>query len=134
MANGKLRNYFWRIKTFLAEHSDAVDSESSAFRFPEEDDVVNFELIDALLVFRDGSKLYVRAGLDYEAVVQEHSYAYIYYDSHGNRIFQYDDSPHHPDRGVKSKKLSERIEAIDVPRVDFITIVAKVLERLKKEK
>ncbi len=141
MANGKLREYYWRIKTFIAEHAESFDSESSAFRFPEQDDLVNFELIDAVLIFRDGSKLYVRAALDYETVVHEHSYAYVYYDAQGNRIFQYDDAPHHPEiathphhlhRDTKSKR--ERISALDVPQVDFITIVSKVIAQLKKEK
>lgn len=139
MANGKLRDYYWRIKTFIAEHPESFDSESSAFRFPEQDDLVNFELIDAVLVFRDGSKLYVRAALNYETIVREQDYAYVYYDAQGNRIFQYDDAPHHPEiathphhlhRSRKSKR--EQILPLDVLQVNFITIVEKALERLKK--
>lgn len=141
MANGKLRDYYWRIKTWLAEHSEDLDTESSAFRFPDEDDVVNLELIDAFLIFRDGSKLYIRAVLDSQTRVREHDYAYVYLDRHNNRIFQYDDSPHHPEisthphhlhRGTRPKRRHERVYAIDVSQVDFVTIVGKVLERLQK--
>jgi len=141
MANGKLRDYYWRLKTFIAEHPESFDSESSVFRFPEQDDLVNFELIDAVLVFRDGSKLYVRAALDYGTIVREHDYAYVYYDAQDNRIFQYDDSPHHPEiathphhlhRGTKSKR--ERIVPLDIPQVDFIAIVSKIIAQIKSAK
>jgi hypothetical protein len=103
MPNGKLREYYGRITAFLAECSDYLDTEHSAFIFPDE-------------------------------------YAYIYYDPHGRRIFQYDDAPHHPEistyphhlhRGAKVKRGKERVYAIDLPRVDFIAMVEKAIGQVR---
>ncbi len=138
MANGKLTAYYWRVTSYLADCLDDLDPEHSAFVYPDEDETVIRERIKAVLVFRDGSQLFVRARLDDSQTVREFDYAYIYFDAQGNRIFQYDDAPHHPEiathphhlhRDTKSKR--ERISALDVPQVDFITIVEKVLERFK---
>ncbi|MBI4674275.1 MAG: hypothetical protein HY741_21745 [Chloroflexi bacterium] len=140
MANGKLREYYWHVMTFLAERSEYLDTEHFAFRFPDEDIAINRQVLEATLIMRDGSRLFARASLDDQAAVREYDYAYIYYDHHGNRIFQYDDAPHHPEiathphhlhRGVKSKQKRERVYPLDVPQVNFIVIVEKVIERLE---
>ncbi len=140
MANGKLRDYYWRLVTFLAECLEYLDSEHSAFQFPADDEVINTGVLTATLVFRDGSQLYVRASLDERAEVREYDYAYTYHDRRGKRIFQYDDAPHHPKipmhphhlhRGGSRKRKKERVYAIDVPQVDFITIVEKVIGRME---
>jgi len=116
MANGKLLDYYWRIKTFLAERDEYFTTTHSAYQFPEEEVVVNRAVLEATLVFRDASQLVVRTSFDYQSAVREYDYAYVYYDAHGKRIFQYDDSPHHPEitshphhlhRGVKSKRIVE---------------------------
>ena len=140
MADGKLRTYYWRILTFLAERLEYLDTEHSAFQFPSDDEVNQTAARKATLVFRDGSRLYVRASLDDRAEVREYDYAYIYYDRRGKRIFQYDDAPHHPTipthphhlhRGANPKRKPERVYAIDVPRGDFITIAEKVMGDLE---
>ncbi len=140
MSNGKLRDYYWRISSFLAERSEYLDREHSAFDFPSEHEVGNAGALRAVLIFRDGSQLYVRAFFDDRAEIREYEYAYIYYDPRGKRVFQYDDAPHHPHvsthphhlhRGDKPKRGRERVEAIDVARVDFIAMVEKAIARVR---
>jgi len=139
MANGKLRDYYWRISSFLAERFEYFDREHSAFHFPSEHEVENTGRLNAALVFRDGSQLYIRTFFDDRTEIREYEYAYIYYDPHGTRIFQYDDAPHHPQvsthphhlhRGEKPKRGRESVYAIDLPRVEFTAVVEKVIERL----
>ncbi len=141
MANDKLTAYYWQIMSYLADCLDDLAPEHSAFVYPDEDETVLRGRLKGVLVFRDESHLFARAELDDTANVREYNYAYVYYGADGKRIFQYDDSPHHPEiatyphhlhRGVKTKR--ERIQAIDVPQVDFITIVTKIIERLQQEK
>lgn len=72
MPDGKLRDYYWRIVTFLAERLDDLDTEHSAFHFPNDDEVEYAGVLRATLVFRDGSQLYVRAALDDRAEVHEY--------------------------------------------------------------
>jgi hypothetical protein len=140
MANGKLRDYYWRISSFLAERSEYLDREHSAFNFPSDHEVENTSALSATLIFRDGSQLYVRTFFDDRAEIREYEYAYIYYDPHGKRVFQYDDAPHHPQvsthphhlhRSEKLKRGRERVYEIDLPRVDFISIVEKAIKRVR---
>ncbi|MDE3091841.1 MAG: hypothetical protein KGJ80_20915 [Chloroflexota bacterium] len=139
MSNGKLRSYYWRIETFLAEWSDYLDTDHSAFLFPDENSIEFGKTLKATLVFRDGSRLNARATLDDRAEIREYDYAYIYYDRGGKRILEYDDAPHHPHvsthphhlhRGEKPKRGKERVYEIDLPRVEFTAIVEKVIKRL----
>ena len=139
MPDGKRRDYYWRIVTFLAERLEYLDTEHSAFQFPSDDEVDYTGALRATLVFRDDSQLYVRASLDDRAEVREYDYAYIYYDSSGKRLLQYDDAPHHPEvsthphhmhRGERPKRKRERVYAIDVPRVDYIVMIEKAIEYL----
>jgi len=136
MANGKLREYYWHIRNHLAERSEFLDPEHSAFDFPDSDEVEFTERLDATLVFRDRSRLRVRASLDDSAEIREYDYAYIYLDASGNRIFQYDDAPHHPGisthphhlhRGMKPKRGKERIYPSPILRVNFIQIVERII-------
>ena len=138
MSDGKLREYYWRIWTHLIERSEYLDTEHPAFQLPEYDEVENTGNLNATLVFRDGSQLHIRTSLDDRAEIREYEYAYIYLDDHGNRIFQYDDVPHHPristnphhlHRG-ETKRKKERVYALDIAQVEFITIVEKVIDRL----
>lgn len=136
MPNGKLRSYYWRIATFLAECSGDLDTEHPAFLFPDEGAVEFGKTLKATVIFRDGSRLNAQATLDDRAEIREYDYAYIYYDRRGARVFQYDDAPHYPElatyphhlhRGEKPKRGKERVEAIDMPRVDFIAVLQKVI-------
>lgn len=142
MANGKLREYYWRMMTFLAEYSEYLETEHFAFQFPDEDVVMNRQALEATLVMRDGSRLIARASLDDQAAIREYDYAYVYLDHQGNRIFQYDDAPHHPKiathphhlhRG-KPKQKRERVYPLDLPQVNFIAIVKKVIGLLEQRK
>ncbi len=57
MPNGKLHEYYWRITTFLAERSDDLGTEHSAFVYPDEDEAEIRGRLKATIVFRDGSRL-----------------------------------------------------------------------------
>jgi hypothetical protein len=134
MANGKLRDYVWRVLSFLAARSEFLDTEHPAFQFPEPDLVENTKTLQATLIFRDGSRLHVRATLDIEFDVREFDYAYVYYDSRGARVFQYDDAPHHPGVATHPHHLhrgENRVRALDVPRVDFFAMLEQVLNHLR---
>ncbi|MBI3912850.1 MAG: hypothetical protein HY327_01445 [Chloroflexi bacterium] len=143
MANGKLREYYWRIKSHLAERSEYLDTEHSAFDFPDSAEVEFHERVNATLVFRDGSIMHVRTTLDDSADIREYDFAYVYSDVNGKRIFQYDDSPHHPSisthpdhlhRGEKPARGKEHIHASDLPRVEFIAVLDKVIAHLQSVK
>ena len=138
MSDGKLREYYWRIWTHLTERSEYLDTENPAFQLPEYDEVENTGNLNATLVFRDGSHLYVQTSLDDRAEIREYEYAYVYSDSHGRRVFQYDDAPHHPristhphhlHRG-EAKGKKERVYALDIAHVDFVTVVEKIIHQL----
>lgn len=85
----------------------------------------------------DGSKLRFEIALDLDEGhnVVEKRYFYGYYDQRGTRIFQYDNSPHHPGltshphhihRGPSPREGKDRAFELDIPRVDFIPVVSKV--------
>lgn len=135
MTNGKLRHYYWQIYSFLIERQYLLDVTHEDYSFPDEDDVECRERLKALLVFRDGSRLFVRARLNTTMEVREYDYAYVYFDSQGKRIFQYDDAPHHPEiathphhvhKGERPIEGTDRAFPLDIPRVDFMTIIAKI--------
>jgi len=72
------------------------------------------------------------------AEVREHDYAYVYLDAEGNRVFQYDDAPHHPElstyphhthKGQRPAKGPDEALPLDIPRVDFVTILDKILHK-----
>lgn len=140
MPNGQLRDYYWRIVAFLAGCWEFLDARHPAFQFPSDDEVEHTGALNATIVFRNGARLYARASLDERAALREYDYAYIYYDRLGRRIFQYDDAPHHPGisthphhlhLGAKPKRGSERICPTDIPRVDFIAVVEKIIEQIE---
>jgi len=95
MPNGKLRYYYWRLSSALAEQEHLLNRQHPDFSFPDEDDIEYRERLKALIVFGDGSRLFARASLDTTAEVREFDYAYVYFASDGSRIFQYDDVSHH---------------------------------------
>jgi hypothetical protein len=135
MPDGKLRHYYWRIYSFLAERIHILDVSHGAFQFPDESEVELGQRLKAVLVFCDGSRLFVRSRLDVTAKVREVDYAYVYFDPSGKRIFQYDDAPHHPDipthphhlhRGEKLSQGKDKIYPLDMPCVDFFTVVSRI--------
>ena len=134
MSDGKLRAYYWEAFTALAEIADLLDTAHPDYSFPSEDEVEYTAALHATLVFKDGSRLIVHSWLDATAEVREHDYAYVYLDAEGNRVFQYDDAPHHPElsthphhvhKGRRPAKDPDRALPLDIPRVDFVTILDK---------
>jgi hypothetical protein len=95
VTDGKLRQYYWHIYSFLAERSQILDVTHKTFQFPDESLVELGGIFKANIVFYDGSQLVVRTRLDATKDVQEYDYAYVYLDQSGKRIIQYDDAPHH---------------------------------------
>ncbi len=136
MSDGKLRAYYWEIFTALAEITDLVDTDHPDCILPAEDEVEYTGALNACLVFKDGSRLVVQSWLDATAAVVENNYAYVYLDAQGNRIFQYDDAPHHPEllthphhvhKGRKPRKGRDKALSLDIPQVDFLTVLSKSL-------
>jgi hypothetical protein len=141
MADGKLLAYYWEIFTALAEAADLLDVAHPDYSFPSEDEVENTAALYATLIFKDGSRLIVRSLLEVTTEIREHDYAYIYLDAGGNRIFQHDDAPHHPNlsthphhmhKGQRPDQGPDKALPLDIPRVDFVTILSKVVERVAR--
>ncbi|PKO22021.1 MAG: hypothetical protein CVU38_11460 [Chloroflexi bacterium HGW-Chloroflexi-1] len=132
MPDGKLRAAYWELFTALAEVNAILDTVHPDYSFPSEDEVEYASALHATLVFKDGSRLIMHSWLDATAEVREHDYAYIYLDAQGNRIFQYDDAPHHPElpshphhvhKGRRPAVDPDRAWPLDVLRVDFVTML-----------
>jgi hypothetical protein len=136
MANGKARAYYWHIFTRLVELANILVVTHPRHNFPSEDEVVSTNALHAMLVFTDGSRLIANTILDTETAVREHTYAYVYMDADRQRIFQYDDAPHHselntyPDhfhKGAKPNQGVDRAYALDIPDVNFVAILEKIV-------
>ena len=136
MPDGKLQAYYWEIFTVLAEIVDLLDTTHQDYSFPSEDEVECTAVLHTTLVFKDGSRLIVHSYLDATAEVREHDYAYVYLDAQGNRVLQYDDAPHHPElpthphhihKGRRPAKGPDRALPLDIPRVDFMTVLDRVV-------
>lgn len=134
MSNGKLVAYYWEAFSALAEIADFLDTAHPDYSFPSEDEVECVAALHANLVFKDGYRLIVHTWLDPTADVREYDYAYVYLDGQGNRVFQYDDAPHHPElsthphhvhKGPKPGKGTDRALPLDIPQVGFVTILSK---------
>lgn len=141
MADGKLLAYYWETFTVLAEVADLLDIPHPDYSFPSEDEVENTAALYATLMFKDGSRLIVRSSLEVTTEIQERDYAYIYLDAAGNRIFQYDDAPHHPNlsthphhihTGRRPDQGPDKALPLDIPRVNFVTILGKIAERVAR--
>lgn len=138
MPSGKFTDYYWTLRAFLAEKGTILDKAHPDYRFPEDDSPVYYtRYLEGCLVFVDGSRLRfeIALGLNEKHNVVEKRYFYGYYDQEGIRIFQYDNSPHHPEltshphhvhRGPRPREGKGRAFELDIPRVDFITVVSKV--------
>jgi hypothetical protein len=134
----KFSDYYWKLNTFLVEQESILDKTHPDYRFPEDDELVYYtHYLEGCLVFVDGSKLRfeVALGLGETYNVVEKQYFYGYFDRHGIRCFQYDNSPHHPEltsyphhvhRGPRPSEGKDKALALDIPRVDFITVVSKI--------
>ena len=99
--------------------------------------------LEGCLVFAGGSKLrfQIVLGLDEKHNVVEKRYFYGYFDQQGMRIFQYDNSPHHPELtshpqhvhwGPRPGEGKDDAFELDIPRVDFIAVVSRVEQLLQE--
>lgn len=57
-ANGRFRDYYWKLYTFLAEREDILDKKHPDYRFPQDDSTVYYtHSLEGCIVFINGSKL-----------------------------------------------------------------------------
>ena len=139
MPDGRFRRYYWQIRTLLSENVHLLNVDHPAYKICEEHEVEYAGTFWASIVFENGSQLIVRFSLRADEDIEEHSYAYQYLGPQGERIFRYDDAPHHPEisthphhlhRGPEpSRHEKDKIYALDVNRVDFATIFVKVVRQ-----
>jgi hypothetical protein len=138
MPDGKLRAVYWDNFTALAEVEDILDTAHPDYSFPSEDEMECMSALHAVLIFKDGSRLIVHSWLDAVEEVQERDYAYIYLNAQGDRVFQYDDAPHHPElpshphhvhKGRRPTADHDRAWTLDVLHVSFVIM----LDRASRE-
>ncbi len=141
MPDGKLRAVYWEDFTALAEVEDILDTAHPDYSFPSEDEVEYTSALHATLIFADGSRLIVHSWLDATGEVTEHDYAYVYLDAEGDRIFQYDDAPHHPGltsfphhvhKGQRPVTDPDRAWPLDVLHVSFVTILDRAARECRR--
>jgi len=137
-ADGRFRDYYWRLRAFLAEKAAILDEAHEEHRFPEDDNGAYYlHYLEGCLVFVDGSRLVFELELALGAIydVVERTYYYGYYDQARTRVLQYDNAPHHPHltthphhihKGARPVKGKDRAFDADLPEVNFITVVSKI--------
>jgi hypothetical protein len=137
MSNGRFLRYYWEIRTFLSQRAHLLDTQHKAHKICESYEIEYAGTFWASIVFQNGSRLIVRFSLKSHGEVEEYNYAYQYLDPQGERILRYDDAPHHPEisthphhlhRGPESKDQKERVYALDIDRVDFFTVLNRILQ------
>jgi hypothetical protein len=78
----------------------------------------------------------VRFTLRSDDDLEEYDCAYVYLDAQGNRVFQYDDAPHHSElpthphhwhKGRRPARSPDRAFPLDMPAVSFVTVLNKVI-------
>jgi len=141
MPDGKLRAVYWEDFTALEKMDDILDPAHPDYSFPSEDEVECASVLHATLIFKDGSRLIVHAWLDATEEVTEHDYAYIYLDAQGDRVFQYDDAPHHPElashphhvhKGRRPAADPDRAWPLDVLHVNFVTMFDRAARECRR--
>ena len=136
MPDGRFLWYYWQIRTLLDDQAVLLDTDHPDYQICEDYEVEYTGVFRANIIFRDGSCLIVRFSLRAGKGFEEHDYVYQYLDPQGRRVFRYDDAPHHPEiptyphhlhRGtVPSGGRKDKVYALDIRRVDFPTILAKI--------
>jgi hypothetical protein len=136
MPDGRFRYYYWQIRTLLSEREHLLDTHHSAYEICEDYEVEYTGTFGATIVFKDGSRLVVRFTLRSDDGLEEYDYAYVYLDAQGNRVFQYDDAPHHPHlpshphhwhKGQRPARSPDQAFPLDMPAVSFVTVLDKVI-------
>jgi len=139
MSDGRFQQYYWQIRALLGQKSHLLDWGHSLFDICEDYEIEYTGTFRATIVFIDGSLLAVRFTLQDDGGIEEYNYAYQYLDAKGQRLFRYDDAPHHPDVATYPHHLHrgpepsgyERDEAypLDIYRVDFTAVLARIEQR-----
>ncbi len=123
--------------TALAENVEFLNPGAIDYCPPDEFLVESRGHIEATIVFKDDTRLVVRAELDDTTGVREYDYAYVYLDADGRRVLQYDDAPHHPEisthphhihKGEWSAEKKDQARKLDIPQVNFVTVLARIIE------
>jgi len=142
--DGRIRAYYWSLRTFLEEKAAILNPEHPDCRFPEDDNQVYYtHYLEGCLVFIDGSRLRFELALGFDEVynVVEKRYFYGYFNPSGVRCFQYDNSPHHPHlstfphhlhKGPVPKKGKDIALDCDLTEVSFFAVVSKIEELLTR--
>ncbi len=137
MADGKLRFYYWQIMTALADSAEFLNPEAIGYHPLDEFLVEARGHIEAIIIFKDGSRLIARAELDTTTEVREYDYAYVYLDANDKRVLQYDNAPHHPGisthphhmhKGKKPIEGKDQAHPADISPVNFTTVLTKISE------
>lgn len=137
MSDGRFQHYYWQIRALLGEKDHFLDRDHPDSGICEDYEVEYTSTFWATLVFRDGSRLVARFTLWSNDDIEEYDYAYVYLDAQGDRVFQYDDAPHHPHlpthphhvhKGRQPTKGPDRAWPLDIPRVDFVTVLDKIVQ------
>ena len=136
--DGRFRDYYWKLRTFLATKAAILDEEHDEYLFPKDDDSAYYtHHLEGCLIFIDGTRLIfefqLALGENYEVI--EQTYFYGYYDQQGERVFQYDNAPHHPNlethphhihKGPRPREGKDEAFDTDLTKVNFIAIVSKI--------
>ena len=139
MASGKLEAYYWEVYALIFESDDILALDDPGFSLSDEDVASIEQAIHAVLPFRDRSRLYAEILLAANGEMIEERYAYIYYDSGGQRILQYDNRDHHPEISTHPHHMhkgpipaageKDRAWPIDIELVSFETVLQRIRER-----
>ena len=143
MPDGRFLRYYWQIRTLLNENAHLLDEDHPDYKVCEDYEVEYTGAFRASIAFKDGSHLIVRFSLSADGDIEEYDYAYQYLDPQGRQILRYDDAPHHPEvpthphhlhRGPEPLgRKRDKAYALDVNRVDFATIFAKIMRQYLSE-
>ena len=139
MTAERIENYYWEVYALIFENGDIVDRDKPDFSLSDPDTARIAQMIQAVLPFQDGSRLYVEVALaDYGEVVEDR-YAYIYLDARGRRILQYDNRSHHPEisthphhmhRGpIPGSGGKDRAWPTDIDFAGFESVLQRIRER-----
>ncbi|MBI5292988.1 MAG: hypothetical protein HY872_14035 [Chloroflexi bacterium] len=139
MASGKLEAYYWEVYALIFESDDILSLDDPGFSLSDEDVASIEQAIHAVLPFRDRSRLYAEIRLAANGETIEERYAYLYYDSGGQRILQYDNRDHHPEISTHPHHMhkgpipvageNDRAWPIDIELVSFETVLQRIRER-----
>jgi len=116
----ELRDYIKRFRHGIERVENYGYTESVEIR--EEIRPHKQVVINAGIVFIDGSVLHIREYTEAKYKLKRISYAYQYQNKNGDLIFRYDNAPHKPALGFKEHKHTNdgAIAECDLPEISDI--------------